>query len=148
MSLLLMASIIFFLSPGIDFIADYDPNLAIRVIASYLSIFIFAYTMEYTRKLIYKRLSESNENLEKADRENKKLIDDLKKTLMEIDQLRGIVPICANCKKIRNDEGYWEQVERYISSKSKAKFSHGICPDCAKKLYGEYLEPPEKRKDR
>lgn len=140
MALLLAASIIFLLSPAVDFITDYDPNLAIRVIASYLSIFIFAFTMEYTRKLIYRRLSESNEKLEKADRENRVLIEDLKKTLEEINQLRGILPICASCKKIRNDEGYWEQVEKYISSKSKATFSHGICPDCAKKLYGEYVD--------
>ena len=49
--------------------------------------------------------------------------------------LKGILPICANCKKIRTDTGYWEQIEVFIRDRSKAEFSHSICPDCAKKLY-------------
>ena len=53
----------------------------------------------------------------------------------EIKQLHGILPICCNCKKIRNDEGYWQQVEVYIHEHSDADFSHGICPDCLKMLY-------------
>ena len=55
--------------------------------------------------------------------------------LSEIKTLSGILPICASCKKIRNDKGYWQMVEEYISEHSDAKFSHGICMDCAKKLY-------------
>ena len=55
--------------------------------------------------------------------------------------LKGILPICSNCKKIRTDIGYWEQVEVFIKDRSKAEFSHSICPDCAKKLYpGFYIE--------
>ena len=61
----------------------------------------------------------------------------LKRALSEIKQLRGIIPICASCKKIRDDEGYWHQVETYISKHSEALFSHGICPECMKKLYPE-----------
>jgi len=63
------------------------------------------------------------------------LICKLQKTIKEIKILQGILPICANCKKIRNDSGYWEQVEEYIQDRSDAQFSHGICPECAKKLY-------------
>ncbi len=59
----------------------------------------------------------------------------LKKALDEIKILRGILPICANCKKIRDDSGYWNQIEAYIRDHSEAEFSHSICPDCAKKLY-------------
>ncbi|MBF0557996.1 MAG: PAS domain-containing protein [Nitrospirae bacterium] len=55
----------------------------------------------------------------------------------EINKLKGLLPICASCKKIRNDKGYWEQIEVYVSSHSEAKFSHGICPDCGLKLYPE-----------
>ena len=51
-----------------------------------------------------------------------------------IEKLR-ILPICANCKKIRDDKGYWSQIESYIEDHSEAEFSHGICPDCAKELY-------------
>jgi len=57
----------------------------------------------------------------------------------ERETLSGLIPICANCKKIRNDEGYYEQVEKYIMDHSDAEFSHGICPDCMKKLYPEYI---------
>ena len=60
---------------------------------------------------------------------------DLEKALAEIKTLRGILPICANCKKIRDDAGYWNQIEAYIRDHSEAEFSHGICPDCARELY-------------
>lgn len=61
--------------------------------------------------------------------------DRLEKAQKEIKILRGIIPICASCKKIRTDEGYWQQVETYISDHSEVLFSHAICPDCMKKLY-------------
>ena len=64
--------------------------------------------------------------------------ENLQKTLDEIKTLQGILPICANCKKIRDDEGYWKQVEIYIEEHSNAEFTHGICPECMKKLYPEY----------
>ena len=64
--------------------------------------------------------------------------NELHKLLSEIKQLKGIVPICAECKNIRDDKGYWHQVESYIRDHSEAEFSHGICPECMKKLYPEY----------
>lgn len=63
----------------------------------------------------------------------------LEKALGEIKELRGIIPICAGCKKIRNDSGYWDQVETYIEAHTRAEFSHGICGDCMKRLYPEYI---------
>jgi CheY-like chemotaxis protein len=64
---------------------------------------------------------------------------DLKKAYDEIEVLRGIIPICMYCKKIRNSEGYWQQVEEYITQRSQAVFSHSICEDCATKYYGDLL---------
>ena len=61
-----------------------------------------------------------------------------KKALEEVKTLGGLIPICASCKKIRDDKGYWSAVESYISKHTDAEFSHGICPDCMKKLYPEY----------
>jgi len=58
--------------------------------------------------------------------------------LTEIRTLRGIIPICTNCKKIRNDKGFWQAVESYVSQHTEAKFSHGICPDCMKQLYPDF----------
>jgi hypothetical protein len=60
---------------------------------------------------------------------------ELEKALDEIRVLRGILPICMHCKQIRNDTGLWQQVDRYISEHSDAKFSHGVCPDCLSKFY-------------
>jgi len=73
-----------------------------------------------------------------AEEERERLIRELQKALGEIKTLTGLLPICANCKKIRDDKGYWNQIEVYISEHSQAEFSHGICPQCAKKLYPKY----------
>lgn len=62
---------------------------------------------------------------------------ELKNSIETIKTLRGLIPICANCKKIRDDKGYWNQIESYIQKHSEAEFSHGICPECARKLYPE-----------
>ena len=64
--------------------------------------------------------------------------DQLRQALEHIKTLRGIVPICMSCKKIRDDQGYWNQLELYISKHTEAEFSHGICPECMDKLYPEY----------
>jgi DNA-binding response OmpR family regulator len=63
---------------------------------------------------------------------------ELKRAREEIKTLRGIIPICCNCKKIRDDEGYWQQVDAYVHEHTEARFSHGICPDCMKELYPWY----------
>jgi DNA-binding response OmpR family regulator len=62
---------------------------------------------------------------------------DLKRAREEIKTLRGIIPICAKCKKIRDDEGLWKQIEVYIEKNSNAMFSHGLCPACARDVYGD-----------
>ena len=64
-------------------------------------------------------------------------LEELRLALNQIKTLRGIVPICASCKKIRDDQGYWSQVEVYVQHHTEAQFSHGICPDCVQKLYPE-----------
>ena len=65
------------------------------------------------------------------------LIEELRNALTHIKTLRGLLPICASCKKIRDDRGSWKQIEEYIRAHSQAQFSHGICPECVKKLYPE-----------
>lgn len=71
-----------------------------------------------------------------TDREN--LITKLQEALDHIKVLKGILPICANCKKIRKDDGYWQQIEGYIKEHSDADFSHSVCPDCLRELYPEF----------
>jgi hypothetical protein len=74
----------------------------------------------------------------RTDQERLVLIDELQQALSEVKKLEGFIPICSNCKKIRDDQGYWQQVEQYVSERSSAQFSHGICPDCIKILYPDY----------
>jgi PAS domain S-box-containing protein len=74
----------------------------------------------------------------RQENEHLKLIQDLQAALARVHTLSGLLPICASCKKIRNDHGYWEQVETYIRNRSNADFTHGICPDCITRLYPEY----------
>lgn len=71
----------------------------------------------------------------KGEGEREKLISDLQDALAKIKTLSGMIPICSNCKNIRNDEGYWTQIETYIREHSEAEFTHGICPECAARLY-------------
>jgi PAS domain S-box-containing protein len=78
----------------------------------------------------------SQEKSVKTERE--KLISELQDALSKVKLLSGFLPICASCKKIRDDKGYWNQIEEYIRDRSEAEFSHGICPDCVKKLYPDY----------
>lgn len=68
-------------------------------------------------------------------------ITELKEALTRVKVLSGLLPICASCKKIRDDEGYWNQIESYIRDRSDADFSHGICPECKEKLYPELNLP-------
>jgi PAS domain S-box-containing protein len=70
-----------------------------------------------------------------AEREREKLIGELKYALSEVKQLSGLLPICSYCKKIRDDQGYWNQIEAYISDHSRAEFSHSICTECAEKHF-------------
>jgi DNA repair exonuclease SbcCD ATPase subunit len=81
-----------------------------------------------------KEITERKQTQEQRD----KLIEALQKALSEVKTLRGFLPICANCKKIRDDKGYWNQIESYIRDRSDAEFSHGICPECEEKLYPEF----------
>jgi len=75
----------------------------------------------------------------RIEEERRKLIHDLQDALVKIKRLRGLLPICASCKKIRDDKGYWNELEAYISEHSEAEITHGFCPDCMKKLYGVVL---------
>ncbi|RJQ86195.1 MAG: hypothetical protein C4519_02500 [Desulfobacteraceae bacterium] len=99
-----------------------------------------------------KRLQERNAAIRKANQEinieieerklaqieKDKLIIELQQALSKVKTLSGLLPICASCKKIRDDQGYWNQLESYIARRSEAEFSHSICPDCARKIYPEF----------
>lgn len=74
----------------------------------------------------------------KAEKEKERLITDLKDALTKVETLSGLLPICAYCKKVRDDHGYWNRIETYISKHSKAEFTHSICPECSKKIADDF----------
>jgi len=71
-------------------------------------------------------------------------VHELEEALAQIKTLRGLLPICANCKKVRDDQGYWQDVELYIQNHAEVDISHGICPDCFRELYPEYADIVDK----
>lgn len=78
------------------------------------------------------------ERRKRAEQKNKELIAELQSALSEVKTLRGLLPTCASCKKIRDDQGYWHEIEEFITNRSEATFSHGICPECAARLYPDH----------
>jgi len=75
--------------------------------------------------------------IKRAKEENERLVAELRDALASVQALSGLLPICAVCKKIRDDTGYWQQLERYIKDHSEADFTHGLCPECAEELLDE-----------
>ena len=94
--------------------------------------------------LVMRDISKRREMEEKQ----KKLIADLQAAYNKVKTLSGLLPICANCKKIRDDKGYWHTVEVYVRDHSNAEFSHGICPDCLTELYPEFRDEEHKNPDK
>jgi hypothetical protein len=87
-----------------------------------------------------RELSDARTEIEKrkaAEKERDKVILELQKALAEVKTLRGFLPICSYCHKIRDDKGYWNRIESYIQAHSEAEFSHGICPECLEKVRAE-----------
>ena len=91
----------------------------------------FVHTRSFTRDVTA---------LKEAREKQDSLLRELQDALGKIKVLRGLLPICASCKKVRDDKGYWNRIEEYISEHSEAEFSHGVCPDCLMHLYPDYSE--------
>lgn len=81
--------------------------------------------------------SRNRDEIVRSNRRNEEIINELNRALAEVKTLTGLLPICSICKKIRDDKGYWKQIEQYISDHSDAEFSHSICQECAAKYYPE-----------
>jgi hypothetical protein len=120
-----------------------SPNTNIDTYTKYFSSWLSTLTSYlFVTALVILVVGEIGHLLSDKIADLQKMNKALKTANAEIKKLQGILPICASCKKIRDDKGYWQQVEVYIRDHSDAKFSHGICPDCIQKLY-----PEQKNKD-
>lgn len=104
-----------------------------------IGYFIAVMVLQIAGNISFIMLTSERLERELSDAETalKQTVEDLQKALIEVKTLGGLLPICANCKKIRDDIGDWHQLESYICKHSEAEFSHGICPECARKLYPE-----------
>jgi len=147
--------LVFESSPHFEETIDTGPVNTILLLGIIISLLLFAVVLSLTRSR-NQALSLANMSLDlqraniglreeivEHERAEEALAEErtrLQKALDDVRTLRGIVPICANCKKIRDDKGYWNQVEVYVRDHTEAEFSHGVCPECMKKLYPEFAE--------
>ncbi|MBU1170447.1 MAG: cache domain-containing protein [Proteobacteria bacterium] len=125
-------------------------NLGLCLVITLLVVFLVRLLINAYRKKLEIMVKEERDlrliNLGQHDEiiaKNKELVSQnsqLNEALDQVQTLSGLIPICASCKKIRDDKGYWEQIESYISARSSAEFSHSLCPDCIQRIYPE-LEP-------
>jgi len=111
----------------------YNTRLIFGVVVLLFVVIAFMLVYNGSARKSRRRAEASNEEL-------KRLNIELQEKIVEVKALSGLLPICASCKKIRDDKGYWEQLEGYISKHSDATFSHGICPDCMETLYPKYIK--------
>ncbi len=126
-------------------------RMAIGFTSAFFLIIIamfFTWNRFLTREVEKKtrELQESHDTLEEKVRER---TAELTAALNDIKELKGLIPICANCKKIRNDDGYWSQVDEYLTNHTDIMVSHGLCPSCTEKLYGDkewYKKAKKKQK--
>ncbi len=109
-------------------------SLGVAILVVVLLILLFYYRYS---GIIENQVAAYRNNLEDLVKERTR---ELHMALDEVKVLSGFLPICASCKQIRDDKGYWTQVESYISDRSEAEFTHSICPKCAKKLYSDYYK--------
>lgn len=104
---------------------NYGVDLSVRFFITYLIVTVISYALESSRSYYYRALLHEKESLEVA--------------LLNVKTLKGLLPLCAHCKKVRDDQGYWNKLEAYLKKHSEAEFSHGICPECATKYYPDLV---------
>ncbi len=117
---LLLSSVFLFTDLGTF---QYPLDAAARFVVTYSLVSGLTWGLESTRNRYYSELNDEKESLQRA--------------LNQVKTLQGLLPICASCKKIRDDKGYWNQLETYLHKHSDAQFTHGCCPECAKVLYSD-----------
>lgn len=152
---LILLSIIYTILSELAFTFYIDNYGLSNIVGHYFKLFAFLMIyhaiissgVEEPLNLIFKELKMTNDSLQeevelrkKTEIERESVINNLKNALDEIKVLKGILPICMHCKKIRDDSGYWNQLETYIREHSGADFSHGICPDCLDEHYPGYCK--------
>ena len=138
-----------FTTPGIGFI--YSVGAMLTVLVVFNTVFFVYCIIPLNYLVVYDFFiiglivvfTTAGYLVEKALRHDFVISMKLRESLQQVKTLRGLLPICAACKKVRDDRGYWRQIESYLSLHTQASFTHGICPDCADKLYPSISPKPE-----
>jgi len=149
--LVIVVGLLWLRVPGLTVYA-YPEAFKIRLVSMYSILAIVTMGFEHSRRRYRDAMWREREKLEretqllsqevrereKAEREKEVLIQELQDTLAQVKTLKGLVPICARCHRIRDDQGFWNQLEMYLREHSDDQFSHGICPACVKAHYSEF----------
>jgi hypothetical protein len=106
----------------------YPVTTGLRFLVTYAIVAILAYGLESSRRRWYEELQQEKEALRQA--------------LVQVKTLRRLLPICASCKRVRDDKGYWTMLDQYLEEHADVDLSHGLCPDCMKALYPEFSDEP------
>jgi DNA-binding response OmpR family regulator len=128
-----------FESGGVDYITKpFEPSEVLARVQAHVALHRLQRQLAAQNAQLRQEIAER----QRAEAEREPLIAQLQEALANIRTLRGLVPICAACKKIRDDTGYWNQLESYLHTHTEGEFSHGICPTCARQLYPELYDEP------
>jgi hypothetical protein len=145
--LLLIVSIIFISESLVMLALDRLPTLAPYQEMILDAMLLSIVTFPLLRILVFKPLRLHIQYRHQAEQQKDELIEQLQQALDEVKTLQGILPICSSCKRIRDDNGFWQKVESYIQSHSNVEFSHGLCNDCIRENYPDDAEQIIKRLD-
>ena len=136
-SLLFLVYIVLFMENE-NKLADFANSFVVML--GVIAVYSYGEKLRKSKFFAENELLRANQKMSLMTTELKDQNRELQNALENVKQLRGLLPICCNCKKIRDDEGYWQQIESYIHKHSEAEFSHSICPECMAKLYPEYVD--------
>lgn len=120
---LLLSCVLFYSIVGTGLGADYPPELAVRFVVTYGLIGLMSLGLERSRATLYRQLDEERRRLESA--------------LGDVRTLSDMLPMCAWCRKVRDDDGFWSQIEEYLDKQTGTRVSHGLCPECSERLQAE-----------
>ena len=127
----------------------YHSGFVLRFATSCAMVVAVTYGYEHLRTVYRRGMEREQEALQREIQERRRteaekeaLIGELQAALDEVRTLQGLIPICAGCHQIRDDAGFWQRLESYFEDRSDARFSHGLCPDCARRLYPDFVEDP------
>lgn len=122
-----------------------EQRIQFRLVVLWIALSLLGFSVVGILLVGRKKMKKLNASLSDMNSHNLELIDQLKSALSEVRTLEGLIPICAHCKKIRDDEGYWSKMETYIQKRTEARFTHGMCPECYEQMVSEFdrLNPNE-----